>query len=400
MARIGATTRWFQCATILWHRPPTVAPSALWHRFPTGVCTGALCILAAWTVLATSPVQAADRVEAYPFETARAQVIRSALARIEPSIVMIETIGGEQPLARSGRGGPRAASFRVGQGPTTGLVVSSDGLIITSSFNFVRSPTIIMVTMADGRRFVARLLGQDYIRRLALLKIDASDLPTPQWVEEGELHIGQYAITCGRGLGGSTPSVSLGIISALNRRNGNAVQTDAKVSPVNYGGPLIDIEGRVIGVLVPMAGAGGELAGAQWYDSGIGFAIYKHKIDFVFDRLVAGQTIEQGKIGVVLEPDEPSVIPLLEKLLPTTKGVRIKKVAIGSPASRAKLRTGDKILALDGQPTGDLPEILRRLSDRAAGEEITLSIKRRWRRFEVTVKLVRASEIGKPAEDE
>lgn len=387
-------------ATTLWHRPPTGVLSTLWHRFPTGVRSGALCALGAFAILVASLAQAADPVDPYPFEAARAQVIRSALARVAPSIVMIETIGGEQPLAQSGRGGPRAASFRVGQGPTTGLVVSSEGLIITSSFNFVRSPTIIMVTMADGRRFVARLLGRDYIRRLALLKVDASDLPTPKWIDRDEPRIGQYAITCGRGLGGSTASVSLGIISALKRRNGNAVQTDAKVSPVNYGGPLIDIEGRVIGVLVPMAGAGGELAGAQWYDSGIGFAIYKHKIDFVFDRLVAGETIERGKIGVILEPDEPSAIPLLEKLLPTVKGVRIKQIAKGSPASRAKLRAGDKILALDGQPTGDLPEILRRLSDRAAGEEITLSIKRRWRRFEVTIRLVRASEIGKTAEEE
>lgn len=371
-----------------------------WRRFPTGVCFRATCVLAALTVFSTSSAQAAGPVDPYPFEAARAQVIRTALARIGPSIVMIETVGGEQPLAEAGRGGPRAAAFRVGEGPTTGLVVSSDGLILTSSFNFVRSPTIIMVTLADDRRFVARLLGRDYIRRLALLKIDASDLPAPTWVEEGELRIGQYAITCGRGLGGSTASVSLGIISALNRRNGNAVQTDAKVSPVNYGGPLIDIEGRVIGVLVPMAGAGDELAGAQWYDSGIGFAIYKHKIDFVFDRLVAGETIEQGKIGVILEPDEPSEIPLLEKLLPTTRGVRIKAVAENSPASRAELRKGDKILALDGQPTGDLPEILRQLSDRAAGEEITLSIKRRWRRFEVTLRLETASEIGKAVEKE
>ena len=85
-----------------------------WHWFPTGVGSGALCAFGAMAVLAASPAQCADPVDPYPFEAARAQVIRSALARIEPSIVMIETIGGEQPLAQSGRGGPRAASFRVG----------------------------------------------------------------------------------------------------------------------------------------------------------------------------------------------------------------------------------------------------------------------------------------------
>jgi serine protease Do len=342
---------------------------------------------------------AGDGPDPYEFEHARAAVVRAAVAKAAPSIVTIETIGGAQPIQERGERGPVEAGFRLADGPSTGLVLSSDGLIVTSSFNFAREPSIITVTLHDGRRLVATLLGRDHIRRLALLKVDATDLVEPEWSPRAEIRIGQYAISCGRALGGEQPSLSLGIVSALARRNGNAIQTDAKVSPVNYGGPLLDIDGRVLGLLVPMAGLGGSLAGAEWYDSGIGFAVYFDKIDLVRARLAAGDSIEPGKIGVVLEEDEPSLLPMLDKFLPQSKGVKIKEVARGSPASKAKLKSGDKILAIDGQPTGDLQELQRRLSDRAAGEKIKLKVKRRWQTKEVKITLVRPSEIGR-IEDE
>ncbi len=344
--------------------------------------------------------------DAADVERAKAQIVRAALARITPSIVTIETVGGAQPVRQRRPGGPMVEeSFKLGEGPTTGLILTRDGLIITSSFNFIRDPSIITVTLSDGRRLVAKLVGRDLIRRLALLKVDANGLPAPRWASLQEIDVGQYAIACGRGLSGPSPFVSLGIISAMARRNGNSVKTDTKVSPINSGGPRHDIEGRVLGVLVPMAGADGDLAGAQWYDSGIGFAIYKSKIDAVLNRLVAGETIEPGKIGVVLEPDEPSLLPLLDKLLPPNKGVKIGGIAKNSPASHAHLESGDKIIALDGQPTGDLLELQRRLSDRAAGETITLTIRRRWQTIEAKIKLASDKEIsaamqqGKPRDN-
>lgn len=376
--------------------------------------------LVAINVLCASlvPAQGRDAPGAVDFERVRASVIRAALARVEPAIVTIETIGGAQPLTgndptvrpprnRPGRPGrprpprgPAPEAFRLADGPTTGLIVSDDGLILTSSFNFARDPAIITVTLADDSRYVGKLLGVDYIRRLALLRIEASNLPACDWAAADELQVGSYVIACGRGLGGTRPAPSLGIVSALERRNGNAIQTDAKISPTNYGGPLLDIEGRVIGVIVPMAGAGGALAGAQWYDGGIGFAVPKHKIDYVFDRLLAGEIIQPGKIGVILEPEEPSAVPFLDDLFQWSKGVKIKEVARKSPAAAAKLKAGDRILALDGQPVGDIPELQRRLSDRAAGEQITLTIKRRWRKpTDITITLARPDEIGGLGDD-
>jgi serine protease Do len=328
------------------------------------------------------------------FAEARSAVVRAAVRQAAPSIVAIETIGGAQPVRRMGDRVIGREPFRLGEGPTTGVIVSPDGLILTSSFNFARDPAVVTVRLADGTRLAARQLGTDDLRRITLLKVDADDLPAIEWAPRQEIHPGQYAIACGRALGGPDPSASLGIISAMNRRGGAAMQTDAKTSPVNYGGPLIDVYGRALGVIVPMAGAGGgALAGAQWYDSGIGFAIHQHRIESVLPRLAAGERIVPGKIGVVLGPDEPSLLDELDALLPLSRGVRIVAVARKSPAAEANLEVDDKIVALDGQPVGDLPELQRILSDMAAGERVLLTIKRRWKRFDVSVMLARVEDI-------
>jgi serine protease Do len=325
--------------------------------------------------------------------------IRSAVAAIDPGIVTIETIGGAQPLREDGDPrGPREESFRLAEGPTTGVILSADGVIVTSSFNFARDPSVITVVLRDQRRFVAKLLGRDLIRRLALLKIEAPDLSPVRWAPRNEIKVGQYAIACGRGLGGNNTFASIGIVSAVNRRNGNALQTDAKTSPVSYGGPLVDLEGRVLGIVVPMAGAGGSLAGAEWYDSGIGFAIYKSVLDAVYQRLIEGQIIEPGRIGVVLEPEKvDESMSAIEKLIPS-HGVRIAVVADPSPAKLANLKVGDKIIALDGMPTGDLLELQRRLSDRAAGETIRVTLNRRGKKWDEKITLARNKDIGLPPE--
>lgn len=329
------------------------------------------------------------------FDAARARVVRRAVAVISPATVTIETVGGAQPL-REGTRSPVEESFRMADGPATGIILSPDGLILTSSFNFARAPTVITVLLSDGRRFVAHLLARDHIRRLALLRIDAEDLPVAEWAGAADLRVGQYAIACGRGLGGARPFVSVGIISAVGRRNGLAIQTDARTSPISYGGPLIDVDGRVLGVIVPMAGAGGgALAGAHWYDSGIGFAVGRAQVDTVLKRLRAGEDIEPGKIGVVLAPvEEEGLDDWLWDIFPRARGVRIVTIADPSPAKRAALEVGDVILALDGAGVSDIADLQRKLSDRAAGESVTLSVKRRWRSFEVKVELARVADLG------
>src|SRR5262249_36115265 len=155
-----------------------------------------------------------------------------------------------------GSGGPQ---LRRGTGPTTGLVVGADGYIITSSFNFANRPSAIFVGV-PGRpdRLVAKVVATDQTRMLTLLKVEATGLPVPAAAPKKERRVGRSAVALGRTVAGvdTPPSVSVGILSALGRVWGKAVQTDAKVSPVNYGGPLVDLQGRVLGVLVPLSPRG------------------------------------------------------------------------------------------------------------------------------------------------
>ena len=209
---------------------------------------------------------------------------KSAVDRVAPSVVKIETFGGLE----------RVGEVLVGTGPTTGLAVSADGYIISSAFNFAQKPAQILVHLDDGTRLSAKLVATDHSRMLVLLKVTlpaGKSLAVPVAAPRGEMTVGQWAIALGRTFDSAKPSMSIGIVSALNRIWGKAIQTDAKISPNNYGGPLVDIRGRVLGVLVPMSPmAADELAGVEWYDSGIGFAVPLEDVFQPLDRLKRGMT--------------------------------------------------------------------------------------------------------------
>lgn len=335
-----------------------------------------------------------------PLEVHRLQqeVFRRAAARVSPCVVTIETIGGTQPQGPApasrpgtmpgGPGRPRrpqpgaeGPDFIIADGPTTGLIWSADGLILTSAFNFVREPSVITVSLADGRRFVGELLARDEVRRLAMVKIEASGLPVPPWIEDlSGLQVGQWTLAVGRGFGGKDPSVSAGIVSGLNRKGGVAVQTDAKLSPANFGGPLIDLEGRVIGLCVPMGMGTGYMAGVEWYDSGIGFAIPLAQAARSAEALALGHNLRRGMLGVQMDP--------------RVKSVRVLRVAEPSPAARAGLAPGDDIIALGGRKVGEYADLQRLMSARLAGEKVGVQIRRGGREMELEVVLAVPEDIG------
>ena len=305
--------------------------------------------------------------------------IRAAAAQIETSVVTIETIGGAPP---SGRDLSALGSrFRVADGPTTGIIVSEDGLILTSSFNFVRDPAVIMVTLLDGRKFLGRLLGRNRVLKLALIQIEAIGLPAVEWVAEDTIHVGQAAIALGRGFGTTESAISMGIISAVGRMAGHAVQTDAKLSPANYGGPLIDLDGRVLGLCVPMALQPGELAGVEWYDAGIGFAIPHSIAAENVELLRRVVEIERGYIGIEMaDTPEP--------------GVLIRRIAEDSPAESVGLLAGDRIIRINGNPVLSRLDLLRALNVQAAGHQIEMVVQRNEERIPVSLTLGRFDDIG------
>ena len=117
--------------------------------------------------------------------------------------------------------------------------------------------------------------------------------------------VGQWSIAVGRTYDQPGPNISVGVLSAMGRIGSTAIQTDAKISPANYGGPLVDIHGRVLGILVPLSPqrGGGEVAGAEWYDSGIGFAIPLVDVFEWLPKLKSGKDLHPGVMGITLSPD-------------------------------------------------------------------------------------------------
>jgi serine protease Do len=271
------------------------------------------------------------------------KAFRQAAAKIRPTVVSIETFGGV-----AGAGAGKSSNAKGALGPTTGVILSADGYIVTSTFNFIDKPPVITVIFSDGKRKVAQLLGRDETRKLCLLKVEGvSDLPTPELADPQTLRVGQWVVALGVGFGETAPSLSAGILSATNRMSGKAVQTDANLSPANYGGPLIDLEGKLIGICAPMSpGSYETAAGAEWYDSGIGFAVPLHGLDRVIADMKAGKTLQRGYLAVqAASYGEPA------------RGAEIKKVIPGFAADKAGLKAGDKLLQINGEEILDVTHL-------------------------------------------
>lgn len=336
----------------------------------------------AWLIAATLalPAAAGGQSDALP-PAVLARVIEAAVQAAVPATVRIDTIGGVAP------GRADAALPQPAGGPATGVVWSSDGLLVTSLYPFLREPALTTVRTADGRRHVARLIGQDHVARLALLRIDAAGLALPAHCPPAERRVGRWAVALGYGHGGAAPAVSVGIISAQDRIGGLAVQTDARISPVHYGGPLIDVEGRLIGVCVPLAPQPDLLAGTEWYDSGIGFAIPPEIVAQRVQRMLRQKVLRPAALGAALRDAAQ-----------TAEGPVVHALADG-PAAQAGLRPGDVLLAIDGQPVPDVCRLRRLLMQRCAGDEVQLDYRRGGvcRRVRLTLADPRALSAGADA---
>lgn len=340
-----------------------------------------LCGLFLLGVTLTSPAFAQEEDNLNELQE---QAIKAAVKSVSPSVVSIETTGGTEVIVA----GPRGSKIRKGTGPTSGLVVDKDGYIITSSFNFANKPTSIFVAVpGHEQRYVAKVIAEDETRMLTLLQIKAKDLSVPKPAATKDVQIGHTALAVGRTLvndADSFPSVSQGIISAKNRVWGKAYQTDAKVSPTNYGGPLIDLRGNVQGVLVPASPrADGTTAGFEWYDSGIGFAIPLEDINRVLPRLKKGETLKKGLLGVRMSGnDQYALEPKVASVMP------------GSAAEKGGIKPGDVIRKLDGHKTRNYAQVKHVLGGKYDFDTVAVVIERDKKEIDLgKIKLGGASDI-------
>jgi S1-C subfamily serine protease/predicted esterase len=318
----------------------------------------------AWLAVAVLPAAAQPSLDEL-----QQKAIKAAAKKVAASVVQIETAGGTDIIVS----GPRGTPIRKAAGPTTGVIVGADGYVVSSAFNFANKPSSIVVRVPGHKEgYIADAVATDKTRMLTLLKLKtppAAPLPVPAAAPKGELKIGQTSIALGRTLDpnvNNPPSVSVGIVSALSRIWGKAVQTDAKVSPANYGGPLVDIQGRVIGVLIPASPqAEGDTAGIEWYDSGIGFAIPLEDVNAALPRLKAGKDLTKGLLGISVQSQDIYGPP------PT-----IATVTPDSAAARGGIQVGDVIIEIDGKAVRNQAQVLHALGTKYEGDTVNVKVRR------------------------
>ncbi len=293
--------------------------------------------------------------------------VTSSVDRVSPSVVNIEV---HQAAGRTRSGEPREQC-----GGGSGFVFTPDGLILTNS-HVVHDAVRIGVTLAEGRRMPATVIGDDPASDLAVIRLEQPRFDEPGLIaaelgDSQRLRVGQIVIAIGAPYGFQS-TVTAGVVSALGRSlrsySGrlidDVIQTDASLNPGNSGGPLVDSAGRVVGVNTA------TILPAQ----GICFAIGINTAKFVASRLLRDGRIRRSYIGVSAQtvPVHRRVVRFYD--LPKEMGAMVLSVEEGSPAKRAGLREGDVIVALEGQPVAGVDDLHRLLTEVRVGVGSALTI--------------------------
>jgi serine protease DegQ len=319
-----------------------------------------------------------------------------AVKRSMPAVVNIFTNKGAKPKTRKGSN-PNSTDplfkFFFGDQPPedepssslgSGVLVSPEGYILTNH-HVISDASEIDIALADGRKVKAQLIGSDPETDIAVLKIDAKQLPTPITLGKVEsLHVGDVVLAIGNPFGvGQT--VTSGIVSALGRDHvgintfENFIQTDAAINPGNSGGALIDTRGNLIGINTAIySNNGGSM--------GIGFAIPINLAKQIMESILANGSVTRGWIGV--EPQNLSK-ELSESLgLPgSTTGVLLSGVLEGGPAARGGLKPGDVLIAINGNPIKDVRGLLNQVAQISPGNQAKLTILRKGKEMELSAQI-------------
>jgi len=281
------------------------------------------------------------------------KALQAAVMKASPSVIQLELVGGLESQEL---------------GPVSGLAVTTDGFVLASEAMIPANITSILATTPSGKRAAAKVISHDYSRNLVLLKVNTEETyPLLEAIPKDEIIVGQWSIALGRTFSREFTNQSVGIISASNRVWGKAIQSDAKISPANYGGPLIDIHGRVFGILTPLTPnpQGGQSDGSEWYDSGIGFAVPIADIMPYLEKLKQGDSLYPGRLGISLTSGNIYDLP-----------AEVVAVQPKSPARDAGIQKGDRIFELAGKPVTRQSELRHILGAHYAGDTINIKVTR------------------------
>ena len=283
---------------------------------------------------------------------------------------------------------PSQPRQRVESGTGSGFIIGANGQILTNA-HVVDGADTVTVTLKDGRSYTGRVVGRDRVTDVAVIKIDASRLPTANLGNSEQLKPGEWAIAIGNPLGLDN-TVTTGIISGTGRSGAlvgvpdklvSFIQTDAAINPGNSGGPLLNAAGQVIGVNTAI------IQGAQ----GLGFAIPINTAQRIANQLIAKGRVEHPYLGIQMATLTPELKQNINSsgdsnfTVNEDRGVLIVRVASNSPAARGGLRDGDVISQINGQSVKDADAVQRAVENTSVGGNVQLGVRRNGQDLNLTV---------------
>jgi len=284
---------------------------------------------------------------------------------------------------------PKREYRQMGQG--SGFIVSADGYIITNN-HLVGEVDEVKVTLTNGKEFTAKTIGTDPDSDVALVKIDANNLPYLELADSDALEVGEWVVAIGNPFGLSH-TVTAGIVSAKGRSGmglaqyEDFIQTDAAINPGNSGGPLVNLDGKVVGINAAIIGPGGNI--------GIGLAIPINMAKSVYEQLVEKGTVVRGFLGVSIQDLTPEIAEQFE--LKDAKGVVIPDVTPGSAADKAGVKPNDIVVAFDGRPVEKAAELQKKVAMKKPGTEVEIVVLRDGKQKKLTAKLEERPSAGQLA---
>ncbi|WP_017873258.1 Do family serine endopeptidase [Candidatus Caldatribacterium saccharofermentans] len=332
-------------------------------------------------------------------------IVADIVERVSPAVVNIDTLRiavyrsplapfFSDPFFRRFFGDIPELERQIPQrGIGTGFVFRSDGYILTNE-HVIRGANEIKVTFIDGKEYEGKVVGADSLTDIAVVKIDADNLPTIPLGDSDKARVGEFVIAIGNPYGLSH-TVTVGVLSAKGRpisagdsgrEYENFLQTDAAINPGNSGGPLLNLRGEVIGINTAILP----------YAQGIGFAIPINMAKSILEQLIEKGKVVRAWLGVYIQDLTPE---LAQKFgLSEAKGALVADISRGSPAEEAGLKRGDIILKVDGKEVLTVSSLQQEIRSRRPGERVRLEVWRDGKRIilEATLGELKESSVGIP----
>ena len=341
-----------------------------------------------------SPVSATSGTIADP------NLVSSVVEQVGPAVVRInatKTVESQVPEAFNdpffqrffGSQMPNAPQQEIVRGSGSGFIVNSNGQIITNA-HVVDGATKVSVVLKDGRQFEGKVIGTDPVTDVAVVKIEANNLPTVKVGNSEALQPGELAIAIGNPLGLDN-TVTVGIVSATGRSGSQVgipdkrvsfIQTDAAINPGNSGGPLLNQNGEVIGMNTAI------IQGAQ----GLGFAIPINQVQRIADQISTTGKVQHPYLGISMVTLSPEVKESLNQdpnspiSVNEDQGILIVRVMPNSPAHQSGLRAGDVIVQVENKPVTKADEVQQAVENVSVGSSLKMEIKRQGQPFNLDVK--------------